>query len=114
MGQVRIHYFLEKTKRKGKKGNKDEEKADPSTSVQEKLRKRVTDLLKKQKLPAVKQIVRNQEGLPPWGQDAKAKVCKLSSSYCHHSFLFLKGCVCIYMIDISTLAFRLEAVLLNC
>ena len=76
MCQVRIHKFLEKTKKK--KGDKDKENdGDDSNAVvkdQEKLRKKVTTLIKKQKLLAVRQIVKGQDDSKPWGQDAKAKV----------------------------------------
>ncbi|KAK6128777.1 hypothetical protein DH2020_037483 [Rehmannia glutinosa] len=73
---VRIHYFLEKTKKK--KVDKDTEKggdeSDGNIQEQEKLRQRVTTLMKKQKLRAVRQIVNKQIEYQPWGQDAKAKV----------------------------------------
>lgn len=76
MCQVRIHKFLEKTKKK--KGDKDKENdGNDSNAVvkdQEKLRKKVTTLIKKQKLLAVRQIVKGQDDSKPWGQDAKAKV----------------------------------------
>ncbi|KAK6128829.1 hypothetical protein DH2020_037465 [Rehmannia glutinosa] len=74
--EVRIHYFLEKTKKK--KVDKDTEKggdeSDGNIQEQEKLRQRVTTLMKKQKLRAVRQIVNKQIEYQPWGQDAKAKV----------------------------------------
>ncbi|XP_065854821.1 DNA-directed RNA polymerase 2, chloroplastic/mitochondrial [Euphorbia lathyris] len=74
--EIRIHKFLEKTKKKkagrGKK-NQEEESNDVSPE-QEKLRKKVTDLIKKQKLPAARQIVRGQDPSRPWNQEIKAKV----------------------------------------
>ncbi|KAM4132098.1 hypothetical protein ACJW30_01G224600 [Castanea mollissima] len=74
--EVRIHKFLEKTKKK--KGDKDKENdgGDSNAVVkdQEKLRKKVTTLIKKQKLLAVRQIVKGKDDSKPWGQDAKAKV----------------------------------------
>lgn len=41
---------------------------------QQRLRKKVTDLMKKQKLRQVRKIVKNQDDCRPWGQDAHAKV----------------------------------------
>ncbi|KAG7986384.1 hypothetical protein I3843_03G076300 [Carya illinoinensis] len=74
--EVRIHKFLEKTKQK--KGNKDKENegGDSNSHIkeQEELRKKVTNLMKKQKLLAVRQIVKGKDDSKPWGQDAKAKV----------------------------------------
>ncbi|KAK0585678.1 hypothetical protein LWI29_032249 [Acer saccharum] len=74
--EVRIHKFLEKTKRK--KADKDKEEEEGASDViikeQENLRKKVTNLIKKHKLPAVRQIVKGQDDSKPWGQDAKAKV----------------------------------------
>ncbi|KAK2663200.1 hypothetical protein Ddye_001774 [Dipteronia dyeriana] len=74
--EVRIHKFLEKTKKK--KADKDKEEEEGASDViikeQENLRKKVTNLIKKHKLPAVRQIVKGQDDSKPWGQDAKAKV----------------------------------------
>ncbi|KAG2710877.1 hypothetical protein I3760_04G049900 [Carya illinoinensis] len=74
--EVRIHKFLEKTKQK--KGDKDKKKeggdSDAVIKEQDKLRKKVTNLMKQQKLLAVKQIVKGQDDSKPWGQDARAKV----------------------------------------
>ncbi|KAA8547865.1 hypothetical protein F0562_004294 [Nyssa sinensis] len=74
--EVRIHKFLEKTKKKkAEKNTKTKGNgSDTATQEQEKLRKTVTNLMKKQKLNAVRQIVKEQDGSKPWGQDAKAKV----------------------------------------
>ncbi|KAF9616564.1 hypothetical protein IFM89_030331 [Coptis chinensis] len=75
--EVRIYRFLEKTKKKKDKDKKVEEgdtDADAVAKEQEKLRKRVTTLMKKQKLHQVRQIVRRQDDLKPWGQAAQAKV----------------------------------------
>lgn len=71
--QIRIHKFLEKTKKKKvDKGSGD--RSDTVVQEQEKLRKKVSNLMKKQKLQAVRQIVKGQDDLKPWGPDAKAKV----------------------------------------
>lgn len=44
------------------------------TQEQEKLRRTVTNLMKKQKLRVVQQIVKAQDEARPWGTDVKAKV----------------------------------------
>ncbi|KAK4798002.1 hypothetical protein SAY86_030328 [Trapa natans] len=74
--EVRINRLLEKTKRHtGKKVDESEgSKAGAVPLLQEKLRKRVTTLIKQQKLAAVKQLVNRHDDLKSWGQDTKAKV----------------------------------------
>ncbi|CAA6665446.1 unnamed protein product [Spirodela intermedia] len=70
---VRIQRFLEKTKKKtGKANGSDCEEGD--AKGQQMLRNRVTKLMKKQKLPQVQKILKQQDDLKPWGQDAHAKV----------------------------------------
>ncbi|KAK5784403.1 DNA-directed RNA polymerase 2B, chloroplastic/mitochondrial-like isoform X1 [Gossypium arboreum] len=74
--EVRIRNFLENTRKK-KVDKEDEDGGSESNAAikeQERLRKKVTNLIKKQKLPAVRQIVKGQDNTKPWGQDAKAKV----------------------------------------
>ncbi|KAI3853832.1 hypothetical protein MKW92_047437 [Papaver armeniacum] len=75
--EVRIYTFLEKTRKK-KLDEEDKAKeggeADPEAIKQAHLRKKVTNLMKKQKLRQVKHIVEGQDGFKPWGQDAQAKV----------------------------------------
>lgn len=74
--EVKIHKFLEKTKKK--KGDKntiiDGDESLTAVKEQEKLHKKVTDLMKKQKLNAVRQIVKGQDESKPWGPEARAKV----------------------------------------
>ncbi|XP_057981950.1 DNA-directed RNA polymerase 2B, chloroplastic/mitochondrial-like [Malania oleifera] len=74
--EVRIHKFLERTKkRKADKDKRPEEgESETVTQEQDKLRKKVTNLMKKQKLKVVRQIVKGHDDSRPWGQDAKAKV----------------------------------------
>ncbi|XP_073003649.1 DNA-directed RNA polymerase 1, mitochondrial-like [Typha latifolia] len=73
--EVRIHRFLEKTRKKNNKDKKNEDKeGDTVTEEQEFLRKKVTNLMKKQKLHQVRKIVKEQDDSKPWGQDAQAKV----------------------------------------
>lgn len=81
--QIRIHKFLEKTKKKKADNTKKNEETESDTVIkeEEKLRKKVTNLIKKQKLPAVRQIVKGQDDSKPWSSDAKAKVCVFS---CNH------------------------------
>ncbi|MCL7027733.1 hypothetical protein MKW94_013203 [Papaver nudicaule] len=71
--EVRIYNFLEKTRKKKPDQDKASE-ADPEAIKQAQLRKTVTRLMKKQKLRQVTHIVKGQDGLQPWGQDAQAKV----------------------------------------
>lgn len=70
--EVRIHKFLEKTRKRSDKDRKNE--VEPVTKDQEVLRKKVTTLMKKQKLGQVRKIVRGQDDSKPWGQDNQAKV----------------------------------------
>ncbi|THG07185.1 hypothetical protein TEA_003707 [Camellia sinensis var. sinensis] len=74
--EVRIHKFLEKTKKKKVNDNTETEGDSSGTAVheQDKLRKTVTNLMKKQKLHSVRKIVKKQDDSKPWGQDARAKV----------------------------------------
>lgn len=77
MFQVRIHKFLEKNnKKKGDKDKKNEAgECTPAIKEEEKLRKKVIDLMKKQKLVAVRGIVKGQDDTKPWGPVMKSKVC---------------------------------------
>ncbi|KAG6473487.1 DNA-directed RNA polymerase 1B, mitochondrial-like [Zingiber officinale] len=73
--EVRIHSFLEKTKKKdSKKKITEEEEGDTVTKDQQFLRKKVKTLIKKQKLRQVAQIVKDQDDSKPWGLDMHAKV----------------------------------------
>lgn len=71
---------MEKTKKKKpKKDTKNEEEASDISSKEEgKLRKTVTNLIKKQKLQTVRAIIKGEDPTKPWRPDAKAKV----SIYC--------------------------------
>ncbi|KAM1065274.1 hypothetical protein ACFX13_021166 [Malus domestica] len=92
--EVRIHRFLDKTKKKkNPTDKKPEDESDPViieqeqlsiseqeklTKEQERLRKKVNKLIKKQKMKQVREIVKEQEDLKPWGQEAHVKVgCRL-------------------------------------
>ncbi|KAK6157754.1 hypothetical protein DH2020_012002 [Rehmannia glutinosa] len=76
--QVRIHKFLENCKRKNALNRTCEEGPDPEAKEQERLKKKVKILMKKQKLHQVQKIVRQQDDVKPWGQDAQVKVgCRL-------------------------------------
>ncbi|XP_010929072.1 DNA-directed RNA polymerase 2B, chloroplastic/mitochondrial [Elaeis guineensis] len=73
--EVRIHRFLEKTRKKADKDKKNEDVEGATLAKeQEFLRKKVTNLMKKQKLRQVRKIVRGQDDSKPWGQDFQAKV----------------------------------------
>ncbi|CAA0823336.1 DNA-directed RNA polymerase 2-chloroplastic/mitochondrial [Striga hermonthica] len=74
--EARIRYFLEKTKRKKVEKDTEKEKDEPDVNIpeQENVRKRVTTLMKKQKLRAVRQLVNKKMEFHPWGKDAKAKL----------------------------------------
>ncbi|KAJ6794908.1 DNA-directed RNA polymerase 1B, mitochondrial-like [Iris pallida] len=73
--EVRIQKFLEKTRKKSQKaeGNEDGE-GNTVAKEQEFLRKKVTKLMKQQKLYQVRKIVKGQDDSKPWGQGAQAKV----------------------------------------
>jgi DNA-directed RNA polymerase len=52
------------------------EATDPDIAKeQQRLRKKVTELMKKQKVRQVRHLVKKQDNARPWGQDAHAKVC---------------------------------------
>ena len=82
MKQIRIHNILEKTRKKKEKADDSKngvEGESPSVmKEQENLRKKVTDLIRKQKLPAVRKIVKGKDDSKPWNADARAKVCVLA------------------------------------
>jgi DNA-directed RNA polymerase, mitochondrial len=70
--QARIHRFLEKTKKKPKKGEELEETVD--SEQLEKLRKKVNQLIKKQKVRQVRHIVKGHDESMPWGQENQLRV----------------------------------------
>ncbi|PON58052.1 DNA-directed RNA polymerase, phage-type [Parasponia andersonii] len=71
--EVKIHRFLEK--RNKKKVDKDKEiEVQSDTREEEKLKKKVTNLMKQQKLRAVRQVVNRQDASKPWGHPIKARV----------------------------------------
>ncbi|KAK9095670.1 hypothetical protein Scep_027139 [Stephania cephalantha] len=74
--EARIHKFLDKTKSNSKKGRGKEASSPVADDVKEKgnLRNKVLDLMKKQKLHQLRQIVKRQEDSKPWGQAARIKV----------------------------------------
>ncbi|CAN0907935.1 DNA-directed RNA polymerase 2, chloroplastic/mitochondrial [Linum grandiflorum] len=86
--EAMINKFLEKTKKK-KKPSKPEDEPDVAAIVgaemeekpvedSDKLRKKVTTLIKKQKLHQVRKVVKDHDDSSPWGQDAHVKVgCRL-------------------------------------
>ncbi|GAB2234210.1 hypothetical protein Droror1_Dr00003452 [Drosera rotundifolia] len=68
--EARIHRFLGRTERMDAINGKHENKDDTN----ENLRKKVTNLMKKQKLHLVRKMVSERDSANPWGQDAQAKV----------------------------------------
>ncbi|KAG6516375.1 DNA-directed RNA polymerase 2, chloroplastic/mitochondrial-like [Zingiber officinale] len=73
--EVRIHRFLEKTRKKNARKKKSEEvEGDSVMEDQTFLRKKVTTLMKKQKIRQLNMIVKRQDDSKPWGQAAQAMV----------------------------------------
>ncbi|XAR65326.1 DNA-directed RNA polymerase [Bertholletia excelsa] len=76
--EARIYRFLENTKTKNASNMNSEERSDSRVKEQQRLRKKVTILMKKQKLQRVRAIVKSHDDFKPWGQDAQVKVgCRL-------------------------------------
>ncbi|XP_039051823.1 DNA-directed RNA polymerase 1B, mitochondrial-like [Hibiscus syriacus] len=77
--EARIQKFLEKTnKKKGSESEPETNEQDKLTKNQEKVRKKVTHLMKKQKVHQVREIVKGHDSSKPWGQEAHVKVgCRL-------------------------------------
>ncbi|XP_023748334.1 DNA-directed RNA polymerase 1, mitochondrial [Lactuca sativa] len=74
--EARIHRFMEKSKRKASLNESPDDDSEAVNNEQQlqKLRKKVTNLVKKKKLQQVRHIVKQQDQLKPWGQDAQVKV----------------------------------------
>lgn len=72
--EARILRFLGKTKRKNSMNGRSEEEIQPVLEEQDKLRKKVNVLMKKQKLQQVRKIVKRYDDLKPWGQENQIKV----------------------------------------
>ncbi|KAG5227074.1 DNA-directed RNA polymerase [Salix suchowensis] len=76
--EIRILNILEKTRKKKEKADDSKNGVEGESPAvmkeQENLRKKVTDLIKKQKLPAVRKIVKRKDDSKPWNVDARAKV----------------------------------------
>lgn len=68
---------MEKSKRKASLNESPDDDSEAVNNEQQlqKLRKKVTNLVKKKKLQQVRHIVKQQDQLKPWGQDAQVKVC---------------------------------------
>ncbi|KAK6252007.1 hypothetical protein QUC31_013727 [Theobroma cacao] len=83
--EAKIQSFLGKTKKKKTTDKKPDGESEPVTNKQEKLvkdqeklRKKVTQLLKKQKVHQVRKIVKGHDTSKSWGQEAHVKVgCRL-------------------------------------
>ncbi|KAM0019810.1 putative DNA-directed RNA polymerase [Helianthus debilis subsp. tardiflorus] len=74
--EARIHRFMEKSKRKTTLNESvdDDSEAVNNEQQMQKLRKKVNVLVKKKKLQQVRHIVKQQDEMKPWGQDAQVKV----------------------------------------
>ncbi|KAK3129245.1 hypothetical protein QOZ80_6BG0474680 [Eleusine coracana subsp. coracana] len=73
--EVRIHKFLEKTKKSNKEIDNEEEIVDSYIAKEhQRIRKKVNDLMRKGKIRILRNIVKNYDSSRPWGQDAQAKV----------------------------------------
>ncbi|XP_074589982.1 DNA-directed RNA polymerase 2, chloroplastic/mitochondrial-like [Curcuma longa] len=70
----RIQRFLEKTKKKIIKVKQSDETGIPVNDEQEFIRKKVTNLMKRQKHHIVRKMIKGQDDSRPWGKDAQAKV----------------------------------------
>jgi DNA-directed RNA polymerase len=100
--QAKIHKFLEKTKKRKNLKDKISEgesgaaiyEGEKLTKEQEKLRKKVTTLMKKQKVHQVRRIVKGHDDSMPWGQEAHLKVRDISCCKC--SCIRVSFFLCIY------------------
>ncbi|CAH9103710.1 unnamed protein product [Cuscuta europaea] len=72
--EVRINKFLEKTKKKGATSPDSEELPEAQMKENGKLRKKVTTLIKQQKMQQVKMIMKQQDDGKPWGKGNQVKV----------------------------------------
>ena len=74
--QVRLQKFLEKSKKTKKEKIVSESDAELKSTKeeQERLRKKVTQLMKKQKVPQLRKIVKQHDDSRPWGQEVHVKV----------------------------------------
>uniref|UniRef100_A0A5B7BD76 DNA-directed RNA polymerase n=1 Tax=Davidia involucrata TaxID=16924 RepID=A0A5B7BD76_DAVIN len=74
--EVRIHSFLEKTKKYQRKKIVAQNQEDFNKEA-ETLRKRVTSLIRRKRVIEVQKLVKNEE-IEPWGRDTQAKLgCRL-------------------------------------
>lgn len=103
--QARILRFLEKTKRKNSTNRSTAEEIEPVLKEQDKLRKKVNILMKKQKLQQVRKIVKHYDDLKPWGQETQIKVL--------HFVAFATNYSCIMMI-ILLMIITHSSILLEC
>ncbi|XP_072962324.1 DNA-directed RNA polymerase 3, chloroplastic-like [Typha angustifolia] len=71
--EFKIHAYLQKTKRSGKRKNQGEENKNESKE-QENLRKRLMNLVKMKKLSEVQKLIKTEIEIEPWGRDAQAKL----------------------------------------
>ena len=78
------------SKKKHDKGMKNEVvESTEFIKEEEKLRKKVIDLMKKQKVTAVRGILKGLDDTKPWGPVMKTKVCIVSSTLSKCFFFFI-------------------------
>lgn len=79
LSQVRIHNFLEKTKKlqKHMTGAQSQEDMSRETMI---LRKRVKSLIKRNRVVEVRKLMKSEEP-ESWGRDTQAKVCYLATLF---------------------------------
>ncbi|KAK9750321.1 hypothetical protein RND81_02G187500 [Saponaria officinalis] len=69
--EAKLRKFLDKSKKKSTPNGNPE---DPAAKEQERLGKKVTNLMKKQKVHQIRRIVKGHDDSKPWGQDNQVKV----------------------------------------
>ncbi|KAK9676163.1 hypothetical protein RND81_11G058800 [Saponaria officinalis] len=69
--EANLRRFLEKSKRKSTPNSTSD---DDAAKVQERLGKKVTNLMKKQKVHQIRRIVKGHDDTKPWGQDNQVKI----------------------------------------
>ncbi|KAF9615594.1 hypothetical protein IFM89_024683 [Coptis chinensis] len=72
--EVRIHSFLERTKKFRSRKTIEVDEDDSLSKKQEILRKNVKNLIKRQRLKEVQRLVKSEDGTKSWGRDAQAKL----------------------------------------
>ncbi|XP_058067741.1 DNA-directed RNA polymerase 3B, chloroplastic isoform X2 [Magnolia sinica] len=72
--EVRIHIFLERTKKSGRGKTVEGGECEASSRDEDILRKRVQNLMKKQKRKELQKLLKKKDDMESWGRDAHAKL----------------------------------------